>query len=193
MEDKHNIVKFEGTELQINIIDNQLEMSIEELTKALGYGDVSNIKMIIQRNPELKTLEFSYLKEVINIENGIAKRREKRFFNEQGIYEVAFLANTERAKNFRRFARTLITKLRKNELVLNNSISLGTEKKMDEMIALIVARDEELKDLVTFLLEAKDKFNKIETIEKDVKEIKQKTDEIVEAVNDLIDEVYEEE
>ncbi len=193
MEDKHNIVKFEGTELQINIIDNQLEMSIEELTKALGYGDVSNIKMIIQRNPELKTLEFSYLKEVINIENGIAKRREKRFFNEQGIYEVAFLANTERAKNFRRFARTLITKLRKNELVLNNSISLGTEKKMDEMIALIVARDEELKDLVTFLLEAKDKFNKIETIEKDVKEIKQKTDEIVEAVNGLIDEVYEEE
>lgn len=193
MEDKHNIVKFEGTELQINIIDNQLEMSIEELTKALGSGSEETIKTIIKRNPELKTLEFSYLKEVINIENGIAKRREKRFFNEQGIYEVAFLANTERAKSFRRFARTLITKLRKNELVLNNSISLGTEKKMDEMIALIVARDEELKDLVTFLLEAKDKFNKIETIEKDVKEIKQKTDEIVEAVNGLIDEVYEEE
>lgn len=193
MEDKHNIVKFEGTELQINIIDNQLEMSIEELAKALGYEDKERVETIARRNPELKTLEFSYLKEVINIENGIAKRREKRFFNEQGIYEVAFLANTERAKSFRRFARTLITKLRKNELVLNNSISLGTEKKMDEMIALIVARDEELKDLVTFLLEAKDKFNKIETIEKDVKEIKQKTDEIVEAVNGLIDEVYEEE
>lgn len=192
MEDKHNIVKFEGTELQINIIDNQLEMSIEELAKALGYEDKERVETIARRNPELKTLEFSYLKEVINIENGIAKRREKRFFNEQGIYEVAFLANTERAKNFRRFARTLITKLRKNELILNNSISLGTEKKMDEMIALIVARDEELKDLVTFLLEAKDKFNKIEIIEKDVKEIKQKTDEIVEAVNDLIDEVYEE-
>lgn len=192
MEDKHNIVKFEGTELQINIIDNQLEMSIEELAKALGYEDKERVETIARRNPELKTLEFSYLKEVINIENGIAKRREKRFFNEQGIYEVAFLANTERAKNFRRFARTLITKLRKNELILNNSISLGTKKKMDEMIALIVARDEELKDLVTFLLEAKDKFNKIEIIEKDVKEIKQKTDEIVEAVNDLIDEVYEE-
>lgn len=192
MEDKHNIVKFEGTELQINIIDNQLEMSIEELTKALGYDSDKTVKQILIRNPELRSLEFSYLKEVINIENGIAKRREKRFFNEQGIYEVAFLANTERAKSFRRFARTLITKLRKNELVLNNSISLSTEKKMDEMIALIVARDEELKDLVTFLLEAKDKFNKIETIEKDVKEIKQKTDEIVEAVNGLIDEVYEE-
>ena len=95
MKDTFNIVKFEDTDLQINIVDNQLEMSIEELTKALGYEERKRIDNIVDRNPELKGMEFSYIKEIVNIENGIPKRREKRFFNEQGIYEVAFLANTD--------------------------------------------------------------------------------------------------
>ena len=50
MEDKHNIVKFEGTELQINIIDNQLEMSIEELAKALGYEDKERVETIDRKS-----------------------------------------------------------------------------------------------------------------------------------------------
>lgn len=193
MKDTFNIVKFENTELQINIVDNQLEMSIEELSKALGYEERKRIDNIVDRNPELKGLEFSCIKEVVNIENGIPKKREKRFFNEQGIYEVAFLANTERAKSFRRFARMLITKLRKNELTIGNSMALTTNKKLDEMANLIIKRDEELEELINYLASAKEKFDRIEVIEKDIKEIKEKVDEVIETVNEVIDAVYGEE
>lgn len=191
MEDNITLMKFEDTEIQVIFNNQEIEMDINELAKALGYGKADHINQIISRNPELQNPEFSVIKEVINIENGIAKRRKKRFFTEQGIYEVTFLANTERGKNFRRFARMMISKFKKNELNLgNNSLSLSVNKKLDEVIALILTRDEEIGNFVDFILEAREKFVKVDTLVKDMLEVKEKIDEIIEGVNEIIDEVY---
>lgn len=191
MEDNITLMKFEDTEIQVIFNNQEIEMDINELAKALGYGKADHINQIISRNPELQNPEFSAIKEVINIENGIAKRRKKRFFTEQGIYEVTFLANTERGKNFRRFARMMISKFKKNELNLgNNSLSLSVNKKLDEVIALILTRDEEIGNFVDFILEAREKFVKVDTLVKDMLEVKKKIDEIIEGVNEIIDEVY---
>lgn len=191
MENKNSIVKFEDTELQISINKNyEIEMDMEELSKAIGFEDNGSLKKMITRNPSLQDREFSYLKKVLNEEGGILKKREKRIFTQDGIYEVALLANTERAKNFRKFARHLITKFRRNEITIATGVSATMNEKLDKMIGVIKDRDEEISDMLDYLEGAKDKFEKIDEMQKDIKDIRSKIDELVDFVNDLSDEVY---
>lgn len=191
MDNKNSIVKFEDTELQISINkDYEIEMDMEELSKAIGFKDNGALKMIITRNPSLQDREFSYLKKGLNEEGGILKKREKRIFTQDGIYEVALLANTERAKKFRKFARHLITKFRRNEITITAGVSDSINEKLDKMIGVVKSRDEEITEMLEYLEGAKDKLDKIDEIEKDIKDVKQKIDELIDFVNDLSDEVY---
>lgn len=191
MDNKNSIVKFEDTELQIHINkDFELEMDIEELIKAISFESRRGLEKIIETHPELKNREFSYLKKVLNEEGGILKKREKRIFTQEGIYEVALLANTERAKKFRKFARHLITKFRRNEITITAGVSVTINEKLDKMIGVVKDRDEEISDMLEYLERAKDKLDKIDEIEKDIKDMKGKIDELVDFVNDLSDEVY---
>ena len=106
MNDKNNLVVFENTELQVVVNNNhEIEMDMDELIKALGFENKKTIEKLVENNPELRNKEYSYLKKVLNNEGGILKKREKRVFNQDGIFEVAYLANTERAKQFRRFIK----------------------------------------------------------------------------------------
>lgn len=191
MDNKNSIVKFEDIELQININkDYEIEMDMEELSKAIGFKENETLKKMITRNPSLQDREFSYLKKVLNEEGGVLKKREKRIFTQDGIYEVALLANTERAKKFRKFARDLITKFRKNEITINAGITGIVNDKLDKMVNLVQDRNDEIDEILEYLNSAKDKFEKIDEIEKDVKDIKSKIDELIDFVNDLSDEVY---
>ena len=81
------------------IKNNEIEIEMGELAKAIGYADSKGIITLLDRNPELKNKEFSYLKKVDSIENGVVKKREKRLFTEDGLYEVTMLANTEMLKS----------------------------------------------------------------------------------------------
>ena len=82
MEENRDLIEFNGTQVKVLIKNNTIEIEMSELAKAIGYTDVAGIKMIIDRNQELKNKEFSYLKKVDSIENGIIKKREKRVFSE---------------------------------------------------------------------------------------------------------------
>lgn len=191
MDNKNSIVKFEDTELQISINkDYELEMDMEELSKAIGFEDNGALKMMITRNPSLQDREFSYLKKVLNEEGGILKKREKRIFTQDGIYEVALLANTERAKKFRKFARHLITKFRRNEITITAGVSDSINEKLDKMIGVVKDRDEEITEMLEYLESAKEKFEKIDEMQKDIKDMKGKIDELIDFVNDLSDEIY---
>lgn len=191
MENKNSIVKFEDTELKISINKNyELEMDMEELIKAIGFESLRGLEKIVEKHPELKDREFSYLKKVLNNEGGILKKREKRIFTQDGIYEVALLANTERAKKFRKFARTLINKFRRNELTIQAGIPNTMNEKLDKMVEIVKGRDEEIADILEYLENSKDKFEKIDEMQKDIKDIKLKIDELIDFVNDLSDEVY---
>lgn len=191
MDNKNSIVKFEDTELQISINkDYEIEMDMEELSKAIGFEDGRSLRRLLETNKELQGREFSYLKKVLNKEGGILKKREKRIFTQDGIYEVALLANTERAKKFRKFARDLITKFRRNEITITAGVSDSINEKLDKMIGVVKSRDEEITEMLEYLEGAKDKLDKIDEIEKDIKDVKQKIDELIDFVNDLSDEVY---
>lgn len=118
MEENRDLIEFNGTQVKVLIKNNTIEIEMSELAKAIGYADENSIRQIITRNPELKNREFSYLKKVDSIENGIIKKREKRVFTEDGLYEVSMLANTEISKKFRRRIREIMKQLRTGNLIL---------------------------------------------------------------------------
>lgn len=187
-----NLLKFEDTELKVQYINDEIQMTIDELAKALGCT-IETLRSIVNRNPELDSAEFSSIKEVKGIENGVVKKREKRIFTEQGIYEVTLLAKTKRAAEFRKFVRAMLTKLRKNELVVNQGLSPVAHQKLDEIIDIIAKRDEQLEDLIEYLNNVRDRIDKIDVLENNQKIIIKQIDKMGEAINQLIDRVYGEE
>ena len=198
MNDKNNLIVFENTELQVMVNNNhEIEMDMDELAKALGFKDKDSFKSIILRNPELQSSEFSKIKKVLSNEGGVLKKRDKRVFNQDGIFEISYLANTDRAKDFRRFikafSKEMITRIKNNQIALNQGVpALQTkiEPKIDQMLELVTQRDDEIANIFEFFEKAKEYFEMIGVMQKDIKLIKSKMDEIVDAVNELSDEVY---
>lgn len=198
MNDKNNLVVFENTELQVMVNNNhEIEMDIDELIKALGFESKKSIEHLIVRNPELQSPEFSKIKKVLSNEGGVLKKRDKRVFNQDGIFEISYLANTDRAKEFRKFIKTfskeMITRIKNNQIALNQGVpALQTkiEPKIDQMLELVTQRDDEIANIFDFFEKAKEYFEMIGVMQEDIKLIKSKMDEIVDAVNELSDEVY---
>ena len=198
MNNKNNLVVFENTELQVMTNNNnEIEMDMTELSKALGFSDIRAFKTFLSNNSELQSPEYSSIKKVLSNEGGILKKREKRVFNQDGIFEIAYLANTERAKQFRRFiknfSKEMITKFKNNQIALNQGVTAlpaTIEPKLDKMMELVTQRDLEIKDIFEFFEKAKEYFEMIGPMQKDIKLIKSKVDEIVGAVNELSDAVY---
>ncbi|MHD0318587.1 BRO-N domain-containing protein [Fusobacterium sp. THCT1E2] len=194
--EKLAIVKFEECNLQLYIQSDEICMDLEEMTSAIGFSNVVGLKKLLDSNPELYNEEFSFLRKVNNVENGIVKKRQKRFFNEQGIYEVALLANTKRATNFRRFARNLITKYRKKEIAplpAERRIDLMTNK-LDKIEEMLLERKEPLEkiekdteDTLKLMLELEEKLKKMGVFEERLDGLEKKIGEIIDAVNELVD------
>lgn len=198
MNDKNNLVVFENTELQVMVNNNhEIEMDMDELIKALGFESKKSIEHLIVRNPELQSPEFSKIKKVLSNEGGVLKKRNKRVFNQDGIFEISYLANTDRAKEFRKFikafSKEMITRIKNNQIALNQGVpALQTkiEPKIDQMLELVTQRDDEIANIFEFFEKAKTYFEMIGVMQEDIKLIKNKMDEIVDAVNELSDEVY---
>lgn len=91
---------------------NSIFMTINQLAQALGYADRSGIQKIVDRNQYLKEKEFS-VQDKLSSTDG--KFYNTRVFTEDGIYEVTFLAGTERAKEFRTWVRSVLKALRKGQ------------------------------------------------------------------------------
>lgn len=176
MEKKQSLVAFEDTQVSIGFKNNEIEMDMEELARAIGVTTMV-IKHQLLKNSELKEDEFSYLKKVEQIENGVMKRREKRFFTEQGIYEITLITRSDRAKKFRKFARELITKYRQNEFQLKSAISIKTNEKLDGMVTILKSRDKEIGEMFEFFMTAREQFEKIDEIKADVAILKEMADE----------------
>ena len=191
MEENKSLITYSGMKLGVTIKNNEIEIEMGELAKAIGYTDVRGLKKLLDTNPELKNKEFSYLKKVDSIENGVVKKREKRLFTEDGLYEVTMLANTENAKKFRRFVRELMKKYRKNELILRTPTLLPAQQaQLDEMVGLIKARDGEIGDLLDSFEAFQGYLTDIEVIKDDVKLLIELHDKLVKEVKELKKEVF---
>lgn len=190
MEENRDLIEFNGTQVKVLIKNNTIEIEMSELAKAIGYADENSIRQIITRNSELKNKEFSYLKKVDSIENGIIKKREKRVFTEDGLYEVSMLANTEISKKFRRRIREILKQLRTGNLILQTPGIQKQQLQLDEMIDLIKSRDEEIKSFLEMFEQIRNSVEDIKLMKTNMDIIIKSQDEMAEAINSLIDEVY---
>ena len=190
MEENRDLIEFNGTQVKVLIKNNTIEIEMNELAKAIGYADVIGIKKLIDSNPELKNKEFSYLKKVDSIENGIIKKREKIVFTEDGLYEVSMLANTEISKKFRRRIREIMKQLRTGNLILQTPGIQKQQLQLDEMIDLIKSRDEEIKSFLEMFEQIRNSVEDIKLMKTNMDIIIKSQDEMAEAINSLIDEVY---
>ncbi len=190
MEDGKSLIEFEGASISVSLNNNEIEIEMGELAKALQYSEIRNFKTILQNNKELLDKKFSYLKKVDSIENGVKKKREKRIFTEDGLYEVTMLANTEVSKKFRRRIRELIKAIRKKDLVLQAPVTSKQQLQLDEMVDLVKSRDRQIEELFEMIEEIKDTVEDIKLIKSNMEIIIQAQDEMGEAINTLIDEVY---
>lgn len=202
--EKLEIVKFEEQDIQLYSQNNELLMTMEELAEAIGMKNIETFKIFINRNPELYNEEFSFLRKVKNLEGGIVKNREKRFFNEQGIYEATLLARTEKAKKFRKFARVLITKYHRREMLPVSSEALITkikitDEKLDKIERILVDRQETFKKMnedsekeITLLEKLEQKIQILDSVVERLKAMEEKIGEIIECVNGIIDTMEEE-
>lgn len=202
--EKLEIVKFEEQDIQLYSQNNELLMTMEELAEAVGISSEGNFRRFLADNPELYNEEFSFLRKVKNLEGGIVKNREKRFFNEQGIYEAALLARTEKAKKFRKFARVLITKYHRREMLPVSSEALITkikitDEKLDKIERILVDRQETFKKMnddsekeITLLEKLEQKIQILDSVDERLKAMEEKIGEIIECVNGIIDTMEEE-
>jgi phage antirepressor YoqD-like protein len=95
--------------------NNEIFMTSGQLGNALGFlNPKKGISNLVNRNDYLKDMKFSSFL-AMRTEAGL---RETRLFTEDGIYEVAFIADTEKAKEFRSWVREILKGLRKGELEL---------------------------------------------------------------------------
>ena len=202
--EKLEIVKFEEQDIQLYSQNNELLMTKEELARAIGFNTETSFRNFLADNPELYNEEFSFLRKVKNLEGGIVKNREKRFFNEQGIYEAALLARTEKAKKFRKFARVLITKYHRREMLPVSSEALITkikitDEKLDKIERILVDRQETFKKMnedsekeITLLEKLEEKIQILDSVDERLKAMEEKIGEIIECVNGIIDTMEEE-
>ncbi|AVQ26916.1 hypothetical protein C4N20_02050 [Fusobacterium ulcerans] len=160
---------------------DEVVMDIEQLRKVTGYSSGRKIKELFETHPELLEKEYSYKKKVPNLEGGVTKMREKRFFTESGIYEVSFLASTPRAREFRRFAGTILKSVRKGEMIPKLPADRWSlmEKKFDGIISTFEDRQDLLENLegntekvVNLLEELKGKLTDFDNLKEDVKALK---------------------
>lgn len=202
--EKLEIVQFEEQNIQLYSQNGELIMTMEELAEAVGFTNDTSFKNFISNNPELLTNEFSFLRKVNNLEGGIVKKREKRFFNEQGIYEAALLARTEKAKKFRKFARVLITKFHKKELLpVSSEMALlkmkNLDEKLDKIETILTDRQETFKKMeedgekeVALLEKLELKLKKLDSVDERLNLIENKIGEIINCVNNIVDTLEEE-
>lgn len=107
---------FEGKEVEVyQLEDGSPVMIVDDLAKALGYADKSGIEKMVERNEYLKSIEFSTTDKMTVVEGGRNVTRERRIFNEDGIYEITMLSKKPKAREFRAFVRSLLKKLRKGD------------------------------------------------------------------------------
>lgn len=194
--------EFEKEKINFFLDVDEVVMDTEQLRKATGFKTMRGLELLLKEHPELLEKEYSYKKKVPNLEGGVTKMREKRFFTESGIYEVTFLASTQRAREFRRFASTILKSVRKGEMIPKLPADRWNlmEEKFNKITNLFEERQEQLENLdenaekiINLLEELKLKFIKFDNLEADVKELKKKVTLITESMDDFLEALGEEE
>ncbi|MDK4484747.1 hypothetical protein MVQ23_02575 [Fusobacterium necrophorum] len=189
---------FEGMTIDVYRSEDNFLFTMEQISRAMEYSEAS-LKDLIIKNPHLRDKEFSFLMKVDSLEGGILKKREKRFFTEDGLYEVAFKARTKKAEEFRKFVRTLLKRLRKGELTVPSNMGIVNQQadqillQMKELTEKMDNDQEEkiipmLERIVESYEETKERLDKIEEKMKKMETSIQVSQQTIEEIMEMMGE-----
>lgn len=155
--------KFGEVQADIYSSPDEMFMTANQLGECLGYSNPTiAINKLATRNEYLKSTEFSVVTKLVSTDG---KAYETRLFNEQGIYEVAFLSKTDVARKFRSWVRGVLTALRKRDIQLSsNNVSIIPEvlaNKIDQLIGYNKQLVKENKELAKSISTIKSEIFKI--------------------------------
>lgn len=101
-------------------------MTIQQMADALEYGSKSGIENIITRNPYLNGREFSATHRLW-VAGSTGGTQETRVFTRDGIMEVAFLSHKPKVREFRAWARKVLTAFMDGQIVWKEKRQQGKE------------------------------------------------------------------
>lgn len=190
---------FEGMTIDVYRSENKFLFTMEQVSSAMGFKNEESFKQLLINNPELRDKDFSFLLKVDSLEGGILKKREKRFFTEDGLYEVAFKARTKKAEEFRKFVRTLLKRLRKGELTVPSNMGIVNQQadqillQMKELTEKMDNDQEEkvipmLERIVASYEETKERLDKIEEKMKKMETSIQVSQQTIEEIMEMMGE-----
>lgn len=126
---------FEEVTCDIYSDGNEIFMTINQLSQCIGYNNGrKGVDNLIARNEYLKNEEFSV---TLKLRGTDGKEYVTRVFTEDGIYEVAMLAKTEKALAFKKFIRKVLKDLRKNGIAMTNDMLELTLQNPEYVMGLI--------------------------------------------------------
>lgn len=128
-------------------------MTARQLGECLEYANpMKAINNLIERNPYLKGESFSTILKLRTVEGNRTLERQTRVFNEDGIYEIAFLSNTDKALEFRCWVRSLLKALRTGAMTLVSQTADMYQMMSQEISSIITNIREEMKTEFSLML-----------------------------------------
>lgn len=106
--------------------DRNLFMTIQQLANVLGYKSKSGIENIISRNLYLRENEFSGTHK-LGVLGSAGGTQETIVFTRDGIMEIAFLSNKPKAREFRAWARKVLTAFMDGQIVWKEKRVIGKQ------------------------------------------------------------------
>lgn len=111
---EHALVKFGLDPNKIVQEDGRYWMTAKEIGKALGYNDPANS---INRLYSRHTDELKPYKGSVKLTDPIGIPQKTTIFNTDGMWLIALLANTSKAKKFRKFIVNMLKALERQEFI----------------------------------------------------------------------------
>lgn len=173
---QYAVANYKGNNFELFQDGGEILMPFEQLGTMLGYKESRYLRDLVEANPELNNEEFSILRK----NKDGSKIRERRYFTEDGVYEVCLISKQPFAKEFRKFVRELLKKVRAGELENIRPISLvkwheKADKLINEMMNRNADLDEMAKNLdqiIELVPKMNEKFREIDEMRKDISSLK---------------------
>jgi len=110
---------FNGTAVQLIPYDGDFWVTGEAIGGALGYPDAPRaIAKVYNRNPEELKNYSTVAKLTTHDNDGTARRRSVRVYNEEGIMIITMLSRQPKAAEFRAWAVQILKAYRRGELLM---------------------------------------------------------------------------
>lgn len=116
--------EFQGISIDFYRNQDEFLFTMEQVSQLAGYDNLVSFKNMIASHPELRERRASFLMKSEALEGGVLKNRERRFFTEEGLWEVLMVSGTPKGIEVRRFIAGVLKRLRKGELITDGMKSL---------------------------------------------------------------------